>query len=102
VRLTQDDIWRWARLSGDFNPVHVDEAFAATTRYGGTIVHGHLVLTWLVDRANAVAPGWRAIEGLRFRRPVRPGVEYEVRDADGVLTVVDQDGEVCVEATLIR
>jgi acyl dehydratase len=102
VRLTQDDLDRWAALSGDFNPVHVDEAYAATTRYGGTIAHGHLVLTWLVDRANAVAPGWRSIEGLRFRAPVRPGVDYAVRVADDVLTVVDQDGAVCVEAALIR
>jgi acyl dehydratase len=98
--VTQAGLLRWAALSGDFNPLHVDEAYAATTRYGGCIAHGHLVLTWVCDQAASVDPAWRRIEGLRFRAPVRPGRVYDV-SGDSVITVTDQDGEVCVEAVLI-
>jgi acyl dehydratase len=99
--VSREGLRRWAALSGDANPIHVDEAYAATTRYGSTIAHGHLVLTWLVAHANANAPGWQRIEGLRFRRPVLPDQEYDV-SGDPLMTVTGQDGEVCVEATLIR
>lgn len=99
--VSQADLDAWAALSGDFNPIHTDEAYAAGTRYGGTIAHGHLVLTWLVAHANAVAPGWTRLEGLRFRAPVYPGRSYVV-GGDPLVTVTGQDGEVCVSASLIR
>ena len=40
--VTQRDINLYAEVSGDFNPIHVDEAFAAQTPLGGTIAHGML------------------------------------------------------------
>jgi acyl dehydratase len=42
--VTEADIATFAGLSGDFNPVHVDAAFAATTRFGERIAHGLLGL----------------------------------------------------------
>ena len=42
--ITQTQIDRYATASGDFNPIHIDAAFAATTPMGGTIAHGMLVL----------------------------------------------------------
>ena len=51
--LTEDDSWQFARLSGDFNPLHVDPISARRLQFGGTICHGvHLVLKAL-DLATA-------------------------------------------------
>ena len=39
---------KWAGASGDFNPHHYDDAFAATEGTDGVIVHGLLKHTWLI------------------------------------------------------
>ena len=39
-QITQERIAGWAELSGDFNRLHVDPAYARETRFGGTIAHG--------------------------------------------------------------
>ena len=43
VTVTEERIGLFAEASDDFNPVHIDEAYAAKTAYRGRIAHGHLV-----------------------------------------------------------
>ncbi len=43
-RLSQEQIGLYADAARDHNPIHVDEAFARSTPFGGTIAHGMLVL----------------------------------------------------------
>ncbi len=43
--ITEADVVAFAGLSGDFNSLHVDETFAASTAFGGRIAHGLLVLS---------------------------------------------------------
>jgi len=43
--VTEADVAGFAGLSGDFNPLHVDAHYAATTPFGGRIAHGMLVLS---------------------------------------------------------
>jgi len=38
--LAQDEFNRFAKLSGDDNPIHVDPEFSARTRFGKTVAHG--------------------------------------------------------------
>ena len=45
--IDQDRIMAWARISGDFNRLHVDQAYAAETRFKGTIAHGPMSLGFL-------------------------------------------------------
>jgi 3-hydroxybutyryl-CoA dehydratase len=70
------DIARFAELSGDHYPVHVDEPYARTTRFGGPIVHGMLTAS-LLSTTNGLLlqlPGGISVEQtLRFLRPVRVG-----------------------------
>jgi 3-hydroxybutyryl-CoA dehydratase len=51
--LSQEKLDRYARASGDFNPIHVDPAFAAQTPFGGTIAHGMLLLAYLSEMLTA-------------------------------------------------
>jgi len=52
--LDQQKINRYAEAVSDFNPIHVDPAFAANTPFGGTIAHGMLVLAYISELMNTV------------------------------------------------
>lgn len=69
-------IAHYARLTDDYNPIHVDPDFAATTPMGGVIAHGMLSMN-LIWQALAASLGPAGCEGvtleIRFTRPVRPG-----------------------------
>ncbi|HXH22281.1 MAG TPA: MaoC family dehydratase [Dehalococcoidia bacterium] len=84
--LTQTQIVAYARASGDFNPIHVDEAFARNTPLGGTIAHGMLVLAFISEMMTA-AFGRAWLEGgrldVRFRSPSRPGDTITARASAG-------------------
>jgi 3-hydroxybutyryl-CoA dehydratase len=41
--LKEELIEKFAQISGDTNPVHLDEEYAKTTRFGGRVVHGLLI-----------------------------------------------------------
>ena len=75
-RLSQEQIGRYADAAGDHNPIHVDEAFARSTPFGGTIAHGMLVLASISEMmAAAFGEAWLASGALRvrLRAPARPG-----------------------------
>ena len=64
----------YAQITGDFNPIHVDPAFAATTAMGGVIAHGTLSmnLIWQLVSANFGVDACRGASiDIRFARPVR-------------------------------
>jgi acyl dehydratase len=77
--ITEADIVNFAGVSGDFNPLHTDDAFAATTPYGRRIAHGMLalsVVTGLRQRMgvfDGTILGFLEIRSWRFRAPVFPG-----------------------------
>jgi acyl dehydratase len=77
--VTEADLVAFAEVSGDFNPLHTDEVFAAQTIYGGRIAHGALVFsfaTGLRQRAglfDGTIMGLLEIRNWRFLRPVRIG-----------------------------
>ena len=89
--VTEADIAAFAEVSGDFNPVHMDEAFAATTRFQGRIAHGMLSATYISAVLGETLPGHGAIyvsQTLSFRRPVRIGDEVTARVT---VTALDAD-----------
>ena len=75
-RVTQAQLAKYADASGDRNPLHLDEAFAAATPYGKTIAHGMLVLAFVSEAMTKTFGRAWLCEGkikARFRAPVFPG-----------------------------
>ena len=110
--VTQDQIEKYARASGDFNPIHVDQEFAASTQFGGTIAHGMMVAATISEMmASAFGRNWPESGSMkiRFRSPVKPdqrittqGSVRRVAVSDGVseiscsVSVVKDDGETAI------
>ena len=73
VQITDSLVRDFAKLSGDFNPIHLDDAFAATTRFKRRIAHG-MIAAGLISRAVATElPGAGAVylsQTLKFTAPV--------------------------------
>lgn len=75
-QVTDDMIQSFADLSGDNNPIHLDEEYAAKTMFKGRISHGMLSATFLSTIFGTVMPGEGCIymsQNLRFKAPVRHG-----------------------------
>jgi 3-hydroxybutyryl-CoA dehydratase len=83
VRTVQSgDILAFAEISGDFNPVHLDATYAATTPFKTTIAHGMLTAAYVSAIFGTDLPGPGCIyvsQTLNFRAPVRAGDEVVTR-----------------------
>jgi 3-hydroxybutyryl-CoA dehydratase len=90
VVVSDEQLEQFALATGDRNPIHFDDAYAAATRFGGRIAHGMLVGGLISALLADELPGPGTIylgQELRFRAPVRPGdrvrCEVEVTEVDG-------------------
>jgi 3-hydroxybutyryl-CoA dehydratase len=120
--VTDADVADFARLTGDANPIHLDEAYAATTRFGGRIAHGMFTAGLISALLGTKLPGPGAIyisQTLRFLAPVRIGAELEAsvevvaleprgrrcrmacRVVAGDIAVLDGEAEVMVPAKAV-
>ena len=80
--IEQADIDAFASVSGDHNPVHVDEEFAKTTRFGKRIAHGMLTASLISSVLANKLPGEGSVylgQTLQFVGPVFPGDEVTAR-----------------------
>jgi len=104
-------IHQFAVLSDDFNPIHVDREFAATSSMGGIIAHGPMALGLLFQVLRASLDAGlmhRVAVDVYFRRPVR---ENDIIMAGGQLRldqsqiydiwVKNQNGETVVDGVVV-
>ncbi|MEM1037126.1 MAG: MaoC family dehydratase [Pseudomonadota bacterium] len=80
--ITEKDIELFAEVSGDRNPLHMDEAYASQTSFGQRIAHGALTASYISGILGNNLPGPGAVFvglNMRFRRPVYIGSEVTVR-----------------------
>lgn len=119
VHVSDATIETFAAVSGDRNPVHLDDAYAATTPFRGRVAHGMLTAAFFSALLANDLPGPGVIylgQKLRFTAPVRPGddvrceVEVTAWDEDrrratlatrawvGETQVVDGEASVLVPA----
>jgi 3-hydroxybutyryl-CoA dehydratase len=112
--VTEEDIRAFAEVSGDHNPVHLDEAYAASTPFKTRIAHGMLMAAYISAVLGERLPGPGAIyisQTMTFKRPVRIGDEVVARatvaaiNADRarvtLATVCEVDGKPVVEGEAV-
>jgi 3-hydroxybutyryl-CoA dehydratase len=99
--ITQEQVKAYARAARDFNPIHLDETFAATTRFGRPIAHGMLMLAFVSEMLGSAYPGRWASGGrlrVRFVAPVFPGDTVETFGE--VVGIGEVDGEPAIQLTV--
>lgn len=92
---TKEDVEAFAALSGDRNPLHLDEEFGSKSPFGSTIVHGMLTANLFSTLMGMYCPGKRNLylsQSLHFTSPVyrneKLKVEGEVlRKSDSTKTI---------------
>jgi 3-hydroxybutyryl-CoA dehydratase len=75
-RITDEDIVKFAEVTGDTNPLHLDDEFARESIFEGRIAHGMLTASLFSAILGTRMPGPGCIymnQSIRFRAPVRPG-----------------------------
>ena len=73
---TEDDVVDYAEVSGDLNPIHLDDEYAATSRFGRRIVHGFLTAGMISALLGTELPGIGSIyagQTFKFLAPVYIG-----------------------------
>ncbi|WP_375549767.1 MaoC family dehydratase [Oceanicaulis alexandrii] len=112
TRLVDDNtVKQFAEVSGDFNPLHMDEAYAARSPFRGRIAHGALVASFISCVLGNHLPGPGAVFAgmtMRFERPVRIGdtviaratvTEVDIKARRVKLACVcEVEGQTCMEA----
>lgn len=88
---TEGDVFVFAGFTGDMNPVHINEEFAKTTKFGRRIVHGPYVFTMIGSVLGQQLPGGGSVyvsQTLKFKAPVFIGDTITC-----TLTVTDKNVE---------
>ncbi len=105
--ITSEVIGKYADITNDYNPIHTDPEFAATTPMKGVIAHGtmSLALIWQALRRDfGAARCAGAVLDVRFVKPVRIDDHLTARhqpDAEGSLSVwvENQHGEPVIKGS---
>ena len=111
LTLTQEHVESFARLTGDYNPLHFDAEFAGRTRFGGLVVQGGLTTGLLHALVAMDLPGPGSVflsQNWKFTAPVYIGdtitAQAEILSAHATkpvtqlkVTVTRQSGETVLE-----
>ncbi len=112
---SDEDVFRFANLSLDRNPLHLDEEFGLTSIFGHRIVHGMLVASLFSGLIGMELPGKGSIylgQSLSFKNPVAIGEKVtasveiiKIRADKPIVTLrtvcVDSEGKVVIEGEAV-
>lgn len=113
--ISEFDVYQFAGITGDFNPLHVNEEYAKSTRFGKRIAHGMLTSSFICTALGTKMPGVGTIhinQNLSFKKPVYIGdtitvkLELLEKNTDKNIWVIKSDvynqhDEIVVEGTSI-
>ena len=108
--LNKTDMETFAKLTGDFNPLHCDENYAKNTQFKKNIIHGMLAGSLFSTLVGMVCPGKKNLylsQSLNFKKPLYPNSELLVRgiikqkvDSFKIIVIKTEiilDGEVVID-----
>lgn len=95
--LSQQDFERFAGLSGDRNPIHIDPVFAARTGFGHTISHGMLLFSMV---RSLVARTWNN-SSLNHQKLIFPAPAYAGEPLELAIETLERDGNILTLRTTI-
>lgn len=102
MRVTQRLIDDYARASGDFNPIHVDPAYARDGPYGRTIAHGLMLLALVARMLNQWSDGAFDDSGELDVAFVAPVFVDDMLELSGIVEeIVERDGAPCARIRLV-
>jgi acyl dehydratase len=117
-QFSQDEVNRFAEVTGDKNPVHIDPDFAAKSMFRRPIMHGMLSASLFSKVFGTLFPGEGTIylkQSLNFLKPMYVDTQYEavftvkelITDKNRAIVetlIKDKDGKVCTsgEATILN
>ncbi len=99
---SQSDFDRFANLSRDNNPIHVDPDFSAQTRFGGTVAHGMMLYSTICRSFSTRVPGDGVLQiqqDLMFQNPTYTQTEITVRCR--VAAVFEPHGEIEMKTDIV-
>ncbi len=102
-KITEEDIDKFAEVSGDHNPVHLDEEYAKQTIFKGRIAHGMLSASFISTVLADKLPGPGTIylrQELAFKKPVRIGDEITTQVE--VLSKDDEKKRISLKTTCLN
>ena len=113
--VTDELIRKFAEVSGDFNPIHLDEEFAKTTRFGRRIAHGMMSGAFISAVLSGEFAGRTVVylsQTMRFTAPAFVGdtitataTVKNIREEKGIVTLeticTNQNGEILVKGEAI-
>jgi 3-hydroxybutyryl-CoA dehydratase len=117
--VSESDVYLFAGITGDFDPIHLNEEYCKTTPFGRRIAHGALILGYMSTASTLIHQGFSrplvslGYDRIRLVKPVFIGdtvtVTYEITGIDAErsrtiakVEVVNQQGETVVVADHIQ
>lgn len=101
--VTEADVVAFAAVSGDHNPVHMDEAYARSTPFRARIAHGALIASFVSALMASEVPGPGGIyisQTANFRRPVKIGDEVTTKVSIAALDPVKSYATIAFECSV--
>lgn len=96
--LTETDVYNFAGICGDFNPLHVNKIAAEKSRFGRPVCHGVLITSFISTVLGMYLPGPGTIyleQNTKFHKPVYIGdtitAKVVIKSIDGDIIILDTD-----------
>lgn len=112
---SEDEVSRFAEISGDRNPIHLDTEYAKKTRFGKKLVHGFLTGSLISAVLGNVCPGEGSVymnQNMNFLRPVFIGdtitakvvvtaIDKEKKQLTLTTNCINQNGKIVIEGSAL-